>query len=86
MTVPWSTVPASALATSGGHGRPPSVCVHDERGRLTPEFISLLSQRLRELGGPRPDGGGLRQDHAVRWLTAAMVSLAVLAGGSAVVS
>jgi hypothetical protein len=86
MTVPGSTVPASALATGHGRGRPPLVSLHDEHWRLTPEFISMLSQRLRELGGPRPDDGGPGKDHAVRWLTAAMVSLAVLAGGSAVVS
>ncbi len=80
--------PSRSLAISsdgGGRDRPVLVSVHDERGRLTPEFLSAANQRLRD-GTPGPVAGSTRPDRPACWLTAAMLALGALAVAAAVVS
>jgi hypothetical protein len=84
-----TAAPGDALAV-GSHGsggdRPPLVSVRDAHERLTPEFLAVVSQRLRDCGAPGAIAGGTRPDRAARWLTAAMLALAALAAAAAVVS
>jgi hypothetical protein len=67
-------------------GPPPEAVVHDEHGGLTPEVLAAVSQRLHDPASSLPASGGPGKDRPARWLTAAMVSLAVLAAAAAMVS
>ena len=71
-----------------GHGtrRRLLASVHDEQGHLASEHLAPATQRPREGGGPQPGTGRPRRDRPARWLTASMLSLAVLAAASATVS
>jgi hypothetical protein len=70
----------------GGSDRPSLVSVHDAHRRLTPEFLAVVSERLRDRGAPGPVAGGARPDRPGRWLMAAMLALGALAAAAAVVS
>jgi hypothetical protein len=67
-------------------GPQPMASVHDEQGHLAPEHLVPVAQQLQEAGGPQPGTGRPGGDRPQRWLTASMVSLAVLAAASATVS
>jgi hypothetical protein len=92
----WSPAAAperSALAEAsaddtrqGGTSQRPVVSVHDAQGPLTPEPRATASRQFEGGGAPPSGAGRIRSDGPARWLTASMVSLAVLAAASAVVS
>jgi hypothetical protein len=69
-----------------GTHRQPVAGPRDAQARLAPESLTAVSQRRHGTGSPGPGAGGSGKDRPARWLTAAMVSLAVLAAASAVVS
>jgi hypothetical protein len=64
----------------------PLASVHGDQERLIPGFPASASQRWPGGVGPRPGTDGTGHDRPARWLTASMLSLAVLAAASAVVS
>ena len=69
-----------------GSGRRPLASAHGDQERLTAGFPAPASQRRQGGAAPRPGTDLTGQDRPARWLTASMLSLAVLAAASAVVS
>jgi hypothetical protein len=65
---------------------PPPARSDDEGDRPAPEFRTAMSGRSQDAGGLPPSDGRTGEDRPAHWLTAAMLSLAVLAAASAVVS
>jgi hypothetical protein len=88
-TVASAGAPAVASqdhAPGHGTGRRLLASVHDEQDHLASEHLAPASQWLREGGGIQPGTGWPGRDRPARWLTASMLSLAVLAAAAAVVS
>ena len=86
-----ATADAPAVASQDhppGHGtrRRLLASVPGEQGHLASEHPAAASQRAREGGSIQPGTGWPGRDRPARWLTASMLSLAVLAAASAIVS
>jgi hypothetical protein len=90
---PTALAEVSTLVTVSGDGargispgRQPGGRAQDAQGDRTPELLAPASRQTKGSDAPRSDCGPTGRDVPGRWLTASMVSLAVLAAASAAVS
>jgi hypothetical protein len=94
VTTPDTTATPATTLPTGSPGDVPGreaglrlvASAHDQDRQLAPEHVVSVSRQLQEAGGLSPGSGRSGRGQPERWLTAAMLSLAVLAAAAAAVS